>query len=100
MFQVIEETISLTASQEKIKIKEYDIMAKDIVSLTADKIVYNDANDKEKTLTFDASTLISYNGKPYYELSDVSMAIKRGSYKGCYTRKQHKSKRCYDSGTI
>ncbi len=65
----------------KDKNKEYDIMAKDIVSLTADKIVYNDANDKEKTLTFDASTLISYNGKPYYELSDVSMAIKEGHIK-------------------
>lgn len=65
----------------KDKNKEYDIMAKDIVSLTADKIVYNDANDKEKTLTFDASTLISYNGKPYYELSDVSLAIKEGHIK-------------------
>ena len=65
----------------KDKNKEYDIMAKDIVSLTADKIVYNDANNKEKTLTFDASTLISYNGKPYYELSDVSMAIKEGHIK-------------------
>lgn len=65
----------------KDKNKEYDIMAKDIVSLTADKIVYNDANDKEKTLTFDASTLISYNGKPYYELSDVSMVIKEGHIK-------------------
>ena len=41
MFQVIEEIILLTASQEKIRIKEYDIMAKDIVSLTADKIVYH-----------------------------------------------------------
>lgn len=28
-----------------------------------------------------ASTLISYNGKPYYELSDVSMAIKEGHIK-------------------
>lgn len=72
MFQVIEEIILLTAEPRKDKNKEYDIMAKDIVSLTADKIVYTDSNDKEKTLTFDGSTLISYNGKPYYELSDVS----------------------------
>ncbi len=65
----------------KDKNKEYDIMAKDIVSLTADKIVYTDSNDKEKTLTFDGSTLISYNGKPYYELSDVSTVIKEGHVK-------------------
>lgn len=60
---------------------EIDIIAKDIVSLTASEIVYNDARGNERKVQIQPTTEISYNGKPFFELSDESLVIKEGHVK-------------------
>lgn len=63
------------------KNSEIDVMAKDIISLTSSQLVYNDANDKERTIQIEPTTEVSYNGKPYYGLSEESLNIKEGHVK-------------------
>lgn len=60
---------------------EIDIMAKDIVSLTASEFVYNDERGNERKVQIQPTTEISYNGKPFFELGQESLAIKEGHVK-------------------
>lgn len=60
---------------------EIDIMAKDIVSLTASEFVYSDANGNERRVQIQPTTEISYNGKPFFELGEESLVIKEGHVK-------------------
>lgn len=60
---------------------EVDLMSRDIVSLSSENIVYNDKNDREKKITIDAGTEVSYNGKPYFDLNEDTLAIKEGHVK-------------------
>lgn len=60
---------------------EVDIMAKDIVSLTASEFLYNDARGNERRVQIQPTTEISYNGKPFFELGEESLVIKEGHVK-------------------
>lgn len=60
---------------------EVTVSAKDIIKLTDTEIVYNDARGNERTITVQPTTEVSYNGKPYFELSEQSLVLGEGNIK-------------------
>lgn len=61
--------------------REYVINARDITSFTQNELVYTDENGRDKTFVIDGTTAVSYNGKPYSELSDTSLELVEGNVK-------------------